>query len=49
MTRLIKTFKEAKCALINKNVKKNEFDQINQKQEFLRIMHRDKIKNQIVQ
>ncbi len=49
MTCSIRAFEKAKRLSISKNVRRNEFDQINQKQEFLRIMHRDKTKDQVTQ
>ncbi len=45
MTRSIKASEKAKCASISKNVRRNEFDQIDQEQESLRIMHCDKTKS----
>ncbi len=49
MTRAIKTFEKAKRATTCQNVERNEFNQVRREQKFVRIMHRDQIKNRIAQ
>jgi hypothetical protein len=49
MTRAIKTSERAKRATTCQNVERDKFNQVRREQKFVRVMHRDQIKNRIAQ
>jgi hypothetical protein len=49
MTRSIRTSEKAKRATTYQDVERNEFNQICCKQKSLRVVHRDKAENRVVQ
>ncbi len=49
MTREIRASEKTKRATTCQNVERNDFNQIRREQKFVRVMHRDQIKNRIAQ